>query len=97
MASIAPVFKAGTIIAIGGSDVIPSNDISYNPVAGGNDADWNIQLLINNGAGGTYLNNVLVGNNAFGGDLAASDIVWVDTSSAGITSVDSLAWRTLGT
>ncbi|MEG4888406.1 Calx-beta domain-containing protein, partial [Microcoleus sp. F8-D3] len=96
MASIAPVFKAGTIIAIGGSGVIPSNDITYNPVASGNDADWNIQLLINNGAGGTYLNNVLFVTNAFGGDFAASDIVWVDTSSAGITSVDSLAWPTTG-
>ncbi|MEG4009558.1 sodium:calcium exchanger, partial [Microcoleus sp. Pol11C1] len=96
MASIAPVFKAGTIIAIGGSGVIPTNDITYNPVAGGNDADWNIQLLINNGAGGTYLNNVLFGTNPFGGDFAASDIVWVDTSSAGITSVDSLAWPMTG-
>ncbi|MEG4995997.1 choice-of-anchor Y domain-containing protein, partial [Microcoleus sp. B4-D1] len=97
MASIAPVFKAGTIIAIGGSGVIPTDDINYNPVADGNDADWNIQLLINNAAGGTYLNNILVGTNAFGGDFAASDIVWVDTSSAGITSVDSLAWRSPGT
>ncbi|MEG4070610.1 cadherin-like domain-containing protein, partial [Microcoleus sp. Pol11C2] len=96
MESISPVFKAGTIIAMGGSDVIPTNDITYNPVAGGNDADWNIQLLINNGAGGTYLNNVLFGTNAFGGDFAASDIVWVDTSSEGITSVDSLAWPTTG-
>ncbi|MGB3262412.1 MAG: sodium:calcium exchanger, partial [Microcoleus sp.] len=96
MASIAPVFKAGTIIALGGSSVIPANDTTYNPVPGGNDSDWNIQLLLNNGAGGTYLNNVLVGSNAFGGDFAASDVVWVDTSSTGTTSVDSIAWPTTG-
>ncbi|WP_293147391.1 Ig-like domain-containing protein [Microcoleus sp. bin48.metabat.b7b8b9.023] len=96
MANIASVFKAGTIIVIGGSNVIPVNDISYNPVPGGNDADWNIKLLINNGAGGTYLNNVLVANNRLGGDFAGSDTVWVDTSSTGITSVDSIAWPTTG-
>lgn len=94
MGSIAPVFKAGTIIAIGGSSIIPANEITYNPVPGGNDADWNIQLLLNNGAGGTYLNNVLVAINALGGDFAASDVVWVDNSSAGTTSVDSIGWPT---
>ncbi|MBE9094191.1 sodium:calcium exchanger, partial [Tychonema sp. LEGE 07203] len=96
MANIAPVFKAGTIIAIGGSSVIPTNDTTYNPVPAGNDADWNIQLRLDNGAGGTYLNNVLVGSNAFGGDFAASDVVWVDTSSTGTNSVDSIAWPTTG-
>ncbi|MCU0545336.1 MAG: Ig-like domain-containing protein [Oscillatoriaceae cyanobacterium Prado104] len=94
MASIASVFKAGTIIAIGGSDVFSTNDVAYNPVPDGNDADWNIQLLINNGTGGTYLNNVLVGSNPLGGDFAASDVVWVDTSSTGTTSVDSIGWPT---
>ncbi|NJL69148.1 MAG: hypothetical protein HC894_25450 [Microcoleus sp. SM1_3_4] len=67
MANIAPVFKAGTIIAIGGSSAIPANEITYNPVPGGTDADWNIQLLLNNGAGGTYLNNVLSASNNLGG------------------------------
>ncbi|NJM62997.1 MAG: tandem-95 repeat protein, partial [Oscillatoriales cyanobacterium RU_3_3] len=94
MANIAPVFKAGTIIAIGGSSAIPANEITYNPVPGGTDADWNIQLLLNNGAGGTYLNNVLSASNNLGGDFAGSDIVWVDTSSTGTTSVDSIAWPT---
>ncbi|TAG91552.1 MAG: tandem-95 repeat protein, partial [Oscillatoriales cyanobacterium] len=97
MASIAPVFKAGTIIVLGGESVIPANEITYNPVPRGTDADWNIQLLITSNKGGVYLNNVLAPPNNFAGNFAAdSDLVWVDTSSTGTTSVDSIAWPTTG-
>ncbi|MEG4059134.1 MULTISPECIES: choice-of-anchor Y domain-containing protein, partial [unclassified Microcoleus] len=90
MASIAPVFKAGTILTIGGS--VANQEIAYNPIPSGTNTDWNIRL---SPAGG-FLTKLLPAGN-LPGDFAASDIVWVDTSSAGITSVDSLAWRTSGT
>ncbi|MBD1927824.1 DUF4347 domain-containing protein [Trichocoleus sp. FACHB-90] len=94
MVNIAPVFKAGTIIAMGGSTAIPTQDIAYNPLPGGSDADWNIQLQITSGFGGQFLFNDLAAANMFGGDFAASDVAWVDTSSNGFTSIDSIAWPT---
>ncbi|WP_445241796.1 hypothetical protein [Microcoleus vaginatus] len=42
MASIAPVFKAGTILTIGGSPV--NQEIAYNPIPSGTNNDWNIRL-----------------------------------------------------
>ncbi|PSB50817.1 sodium:calcium exchanger, partial [filamentous cyanobacterium Phorm 6] len=91
MASIAPVFKAGTIIAIGGS---PANqEIAYNPIPLGTNNDWNIRLSLEGG----FLTKLLpVGN--FDGDFAASDVVYVDnTSTTNFDTVDAIAWRTSGT
>ncbi|MEK0188448.1 Calx-beta domain-containing protein, partial [Microcoleus anatoxicus] len=92
MASIAPVFKAGTIIAIGGP---PANqEIVYNPLPLGTNNDWNITLS----AEGGFLTKLLpVGN--FDSDLAASDVVYVDNTTPLTTTntVDSIAWRTSGT
>ncbi|MEG3974771.1 Calx-beta domain-containing protein, partial [Microcoleus sp. herbarium8] len=91
MASIAPVFKAGTIIAIGGS---PANqEIAYNPIPSGTNNDWNIRLSLEGG----FLRKLLpVGN--FDGDFAASDVVYVDnTSTTNFDTVDAIAWRTSGT
>jgi predicted extracellular nuclease/ABC-type phosphate transport system substrate-binding protein len=87
MASIAATFKAGTIIVIGGTTAIPSQDTSYNPIAGGSDDNWNIRLQV----GGSFLTG-----NGSSGDFAAADVAWVDTSSAGTTSADSVAWPTSG-
>ncbi|MBD3886307.1 cadherin-like domain-containing protein [Phormidium tenue FACHB-886] len=71
--SIAPVFKAGTIIAIGGATAF-TQDTSYNPTGG----DWNIFL----NAGGSFLPNANSGNN---GDIAGDDVVWVDAANTGST------------
>ncbi|TAF57271.1 MAG: hypothetical protein EAZ60_07505 [Oscillatoriales cyanobacterium] len=91
MASIAPVFKAGTIIAIGGA--IVNQEITYNPIPLGTNNDWNIRLSPTGG----FLTKLLpVGN--FDGNLAESDVVYVDnTSTTNFDTVDSIAWRTSGT
>ncbi|MDZ8107987.1 MAG: putative Ig domain-containing protein [Nostoc sp. DedQUE12a] len=73
LGSIAPTFKAGTIITVGGTTAI-TQDTSYNPSAN----DWNLAL----NAGGSFLPNANSGNT---GDIAADDIVWVDTSNTGST------------
>ncbi len=78
--SIAPVFKAGTIIAIGGTTAF-TQDASYNPAGG----DWNLFL----NAGGSFLPNANSGNT---GDIAGDDVVWVDTTNTGATiSADGFA------
>ncbi len=92
MASIAPVFKAGTIIAIGGS---PANqEIAYNPIPSGTNNDWNIRLSPTSG----FLTKLLPAGN-FDSDFAASDIVYVDNTTPLTTTdtVDSIAWRSPGT
>lgn len=69
MAAIASDFPAGTIIVLtGGAGV--AVDSSYDPA--GN--DWNL-VLASNGANITAVNN--------GGDLAGTDVVWVDTAATG--------------
>jgi hypothetical protein len=73
MGAIAPVFEAGTIIAVGGTARF-AQDTSYNPTSG----DWNILL----NAGGSFLPNANSGNT---GDIAGDDIVWVDTANTGAT------------
>ena len=79
MNSIAPTFRAGTIITIGGTAAV-TQDTSYNPASG----DWNILL----NAGGSFLPNA----NSNTGDIAGDDIVWVDTSNIGATiSADGFA------
>ncbi|WP_218082072.1 endonuclease/exonuclease/phosphatase family protein [Anthocerotibacter panamensis] len=85
--SIASVFPAGTVIAIGGTTAIPTQDTTYNPVAGGTDGNWNILLQV----GGSFLTTV-----AAGGDFASADVAWVDTTNTGTTSVDSIAWPATG-
>ncbi|MDX2231130.1 MAG: FG-GAP-like repeat-containing protein [Leptolyngbyaceae cyanobacterium bins.349] len=80
MDAIAPIFRAGTIIAVGGT-VRFAQDTSYNPSSG----DWNIFLT----PGGAFLPNANVGND---GNLAADDIAWVDTTNTGATiSADGFA------
>ncbi|HIK06262.1 MAG TPA: hypothetical protein IGS40_16355 [Trichormus sp. M33_DOE_039] len=73
MSAIAPTFKAGTIITLGGTGAF-SQDTSYNP----NGGDWNIQL----NAGGSFLPNA---NSSNTGDIAGDDIVWIDTTNTGAT------------
>ncbi|BDA67068.1 hypothetical protein CAL7716_012340 [Calothrix sp. PCC 7716] len=80
MGTIASTFKAGTIIAVGGTGAF-AQDITYNPTGG----DWNIAL----NAGGSFLPNANSGNT---GDIAGNDVVWVDTASSGATiSADGFA------
>jgi hypothetical protein len=80
MNSIAPTFRAGTIITVGGTAAV-TQDTSYNPANG----DWNILL----NTGGSFLPNANSGNS---GDIAGDDIVWVDTSNTGATiSADGFA------
>jgi Ca2+-binding RTX toxin-like protein len=80
MDSIASIFKAGTIITIGGQTAV-TQDTSYNPTSG----DWNIAL---NPVGSFLLN----ANSSNPGDIAGEDIVWVDNSiSASTISADGFA------
>ncbi len=85
LAAIAPTFKKGTLIAIGGSTAIATDDVTYNPTVGGTDDAWNLKLQVS----GPY---VTWSSNPNLGDLAASDVVWVDSSNTGITSIDSIVW-----
>ncbi|MEX0268712.1 endonuclease/exonuclease/phosphatase family protein [Leptolyngbyaceae cyanobacterium UHCC 1019] len=78
--AIAPVFKAGTLITVGGTTAFAQNT-SYNP----NGGDWNISLNL----GGSFLPNANSGNN---GDIAGDDVVWIDTANTGATiSADGFA------
>ncbi len=73
LSSVASTFQAGTIITVGGTTAL-TQDTSYNPSTG----DWNLAL----NAGGSFLPNANSGSN---GDIAADDVVWVDTSNTGST------------
>ncbi len=66
MGTIATDFPAGTIIVVGGTTAL-TQDTSYNPGGG----DWNILLTT---AGG------FLTSNGFSGDLAGTDVVYVDTN-----------------
>ncbi|MCB1609337.1 MAG: hypothetical protein KDI71_20425, partial [Xanthomonadales bacterium] len=69
MAGIASDFPAGTIIVISG-DLGPAVDSSYDPAGG----DWNLNLRTS----GANITTVTAG-----GDLAATDVVWVDVTATG--------------
>lgn len=71
MAAIAADFRAGTIIVIAGATG-PAADTSYDPDIG----DWNLVLRTN----GSNITTVTAG-----GDLAGTDVVWVDTVATGAT------------
>ena len=71
--------KAGTIITVAGQGAGVAQDLTYNPAG----ADWNLTLLFDTS---------LVSVTAAGGDFAASDVAWIDTSSAGTTSIDSIRY-----
>ncbi|MDX1933039.1 MAG: hypothetical protein SFU56_10580 [Capsulimonadales bacterium] len=73
MGSIASIFRKGTIIAVGGTGRF-AQDTSYDPTAG----DWSLLLTGN----GSFLPNANTGNT---GDIAANDVVWVDTVATGAT------------
>jgi uncharacterized protein YjiK len=66
MGNIAQTFKAGTLIAIGGDTAFTQNT-NYDPTNG----DWNILLRTSGG--------FLTTNNSTG-DLAGTDVVYVDTN-----------------
>lgn len=85
LSSIAPLFKAGTLIVIGGTAI--AQDITYNPSAVGTNDDWNIQL----NPGGGLINTVRAG-----GDFANGDVVWLDNSSTGTTLIHAIAWSSAG-
>ena len=70
MASIAPVFKAGTIIVCAGGDVLPAEDLRYDFGSG----DRVVQLRFGGGH--------LIGTDT-GFGLETSDLAWVDTASSG--------------
>ncbi len=71
MAAIASDFPAGTIIVLSG-DTGPAVDGSYDPAGG----DWNLTLRTS----GSNITTV-----TGGGDLAGTDVVWVDTVASGST------------
>ncbi len=72
--------KAGTIITVGGTSAV-TPDITYDPA----NSNWDLTFVTD----GAYITNV-GGVNA--GDFAASDVAWVDTSSLGTSSIDSIRW-----
>ncbi|MFN3266627.1 MAG: ExeM/NucH family extracellular endonuclease [Deinococcales bacterium] len=82
LSSIASTFKKGTLIVIGGSAV--AADTSYNPAAN----DWNLQFQ----SSSSYVTKT--GSGSF--DLAGSDVLWVDSSSSGLSSLDSIGWASSG-
>jgi hypothetical protein len=84
MGSIAANFPKGTIIVVGADSMAPAADTSYNPTGG----DWNLVLKYSSG----YVTKV-----GSTGDLAATDVAWVDTVATGETiSADGFAvgWGT---
>ncbi|MCA1993586.1 MAG: DUF4114 domain-containing protein, partial [Coleofasciculus sp. S288] len=84
LSGIAPIFKAGTLIVIGGTSI--TQETIYNPLPTGTNDDWNIQLTL----GGGFITTVRSGN------LATGDVVWVDNSNAPTSSIDSIAWSSTG-
>jgi hypothetical protein len=75
-------YYAGTIITIGGS---VTSDTTYNPTASVADSNWNLAFTINS-------SSIIRVNGTNVGDFAATDVVWVDTSSSGITSIHAINW-----
>ena len=69
--------KAGTMIVVGGATVV-TPDTAYSPAGG----DWTLAFV----ADGPYVKPVGTGN------LAVADVVWIDTSATGTTSIDSIKW-----
>lgn len=86
LSNIATTFKAGTIIVVKGqAPSLGTQDLLYNPIPSGTNDDWNIQLQFGKGF-------IIHTNPANGGDFAANDAVWIDSSNTGVTSIDSIAW-----
>lgn len=75
--SIAPVFRAGTLLTI--RDASQPQDTSYMPSPGAPDADWNVELRI----GGGHV--VLVSSAGAEGFFlsGADDTVWIDATHSG--------------
>jgi hypothetical protein len=86
LSGIATNFKAGTIIVVGGSNVVPTEDTAYNPVSTGDDDAWNIKLKA--GTGG---NNVVLRSGTW--DFANSDVAWIGNTNTGTESLHSIAYR----
>jgi len=87
LSGIASLFKAGTIICIGGATTaIPSQDTDYDPALPANNHEaWNLRLQV----GETYVDKTSPSCN---GDFAETDVVWIDTSDSGTSSIDSINW-----
>ncbi|MCB2154668.1 hypothetical protein KQI84_07250 [bacterium] len=66
---IATHFEAGTLIVIGGTTAIPTEDLTYNPWSGNN--DWELLIQTSNT---TYINPLTA--NTMDGE--SKDVVWVD-------------------
>jgi hypothetical protein len=71
MATLAPIFRRGTIIVLAGQTG-PAEDLSYDPTTG------NFELIFRT-------NNARVVTVTGGADLAGDDVAWVDTASTGST------------
>ncbi len=72
--------KAGTIITVAGAGAGISPDTAYDPALG----DWDLAFFTDS----AYV-TAIAGNAA---DFAAGDVVWVDSSPNGTTSIDSIRW-----
>ncbi|MBW4422851.1 MAG: DUF4347 domain-containing protein [Myxacorys californica WJT36-NPBG1] len=83
LSSIAPTFKAGTIIVVAGSSVVSAEDTTYNPIFGGTDEQWNVRLKF----GGLHITG------ASGNFAGSEDAAWIDSSNAGTTSIHSIAYK----
>ncbi|MBI1292446.1 hypothetical protein GC173_14600 [bacterium] len=73
MQRIAPIFPRGTIIVLGGSGAVATEDLLLDPVAG----DWVIQIRTTNATHMT--GNGTVGN------VETNDIIWVDTDALAVS------------
>jgi hypothetical protein len=70
--------KAGTIVVVGGGAL--TSDKTYNTAGG----DWTLTLLTTDTA--------VITTTVAGADFAASDVAWIDSSSTGTTSLDSIRY-----
>jgi hypothetical protein len=71
--SLAPTFRAGTLITVAGPGA--AQDLSYSPVQGANEDQWNLQLT----AGGGHVALVERASSATFTIDASNDAVWVDS------------------
>lgn len=81
LASLAPVFRAGTLVTVGGAG--SPEDLTYAPAEGESDDHWNLRLTV----GGAHVRLVeREGTNHFG-PAPRNDVIWVDEAHTGLNDL----------